>query len=759
MADTNFTPGTLVQSSWLNDVNRITYDLPKNIGAGLIGTTEGWNLQTALNNRLANSALSGAIGTLAGRSSYNNFPVNFQYLAADTGNLYYRTGASGNWAGPFPFGGGNTTVGTTTTGLPGTNASVTNSGTPQNPILNFTIPRGDKGDQGDPGAQGIPGTAGAAATINVGTTTTGAAGSSASVTNSGTTSAAVFNFTIPRGDQGIQGVPGTSGAAATVTVGTTTTGAPGTNAIVTNSGTSSAAILNFTIPRGDTGSGGGGSGDVVGPASAVNNNMAVFDGTTGKLIKDGGAPLVIGTTATTAKAGNYQPAAANISDSTATGRSVLTAANAAAARTAIGAGTSNLTIGTTSTTAKAGDYQPTIASQATAEAGTNNTEYMTPLRTAQAITARTIGDAPADGTTYGRKDNAWVAVTGGGGGTQVLPILGSAAASLSPASAGGHIANLVVQISVNDASSVDFGAATNGTTTVLRPNVLAASTACYTSTDMRTWTQRAIHAAGNWRQYAWDGSNFLAFGIGSTLVSRSPTGTTWAATPAALPANPSNSGGQGKATGLPSTPGTALIISQAANNTAYLTTNSGGTWSTVTLPATLAAPCLYKAGGLFILVNGTVSSTYYTSPTGATGSWTTRTAPSDIRQIIVGASNDRMIAVGSTEGNLMYVCDDAVNWVATTFARRARAFGLNLASPLLLGDVPVYPTAANGNQVFTVHGGRWVARENTISVAEITPTSPMLVQGTVMAWSSGNLGSLTLLDLTASDVAQGTFGV
>ena len=30
-----------------------------------------------------------------------------------------------------------------------------------------------------------------------------------------------------------------------------------------------------------------GGGDVVGPASAVNENIAVFDGTTGKLIKDG----------------------------------------------------------------------------------------------------------------------------------------------------------------------------------------------------------------------------------------------------------------------------------------------------------------------------------------------------------------------------------------------------------------------------------------------------------------------------------------
>ena len=60
-----------------------------------------------------------------------------------------------------------------------------------------------------PGADGADG---AAATIAVGTTTTGAAGSSASVTNSGTSSAAVFNFTIPKGDQGIQGIPGNDGA-------------------------------------------------------------------------------------------------------------------------------------------------------------------------------------------------------------------------------------------------------------------------------------------------------------------------------------------------------------------------------------------------------------------------------------------------------------------------------------------------------------------------------------------------------------------
>jgi len=37
--------------------------------------------------------------------------------------------------------------------------------------------------------------------------------------------------------------------------------------------------------------GGAGSGDVVGPASAVDNNIATFDGTTGKLIQDGGTTI------------------------------------------------------------------------------------------------------------------------------------------------------------------------------------------------------------------------------------------------------------------------------------------------------------------------------------------------------------------------------------------------------------------------------------------------------------------------------------
>lgn len=59
------------------------------------------------------------------------------------------------------------------------------------------------------------GAKGDAATITVGTTTTGAAGTNASVTNSGSSSAAVFNFTIPRGADGADGTDGDDGVSVT----------------------------------------------------------------------------------------------------------------------------------------------------------------------------------------------------------------------------------------------------------------------------------------------------------------------------------------------------------------------------------------------------------------------------------------------------------------------------------------------------------------------------------------------------------------
>ena len=190
-------------------------------------------------------------------------PSTFTWSAP---GLWYQQGAAGQVA-----------VGTTTTLSPGASATVNNSGTSYNAVLNFGIPQGIQGPTGSTGQTGPTGPTGSAATIAVGTTTTLSSGSSATVNNSGSSSAATFNFGIP------QGIPGT---AATIAVGTTTTTNPGTSATVTNSGTSGAAVFNFGIPKGAGVSSGGTTGQAL-----IKNSNADYDTTwttiTGTLVFQG----------------------------------------------------------------------------------------------------------------------------------------------------------------------------------------------------------------------------------------------------------------------------------------------------------------------------------------------------------------------------------------------------------------------------------------------------------------------------------------
>lgn len=66
-------------------------------------------------------------------------------------------------------------------------------------------PKGEPGAKGDTGAQGIPGQA---ATIQIGSVTNG---DTISVTNSGSENAAILDFVLQRGEQGIQGPKGDIG--------------------------------------------------------------------------------------------------------------------------------------------------------------------------------------------------------------------------------------------------------------------------------------------------------------------------------------------------------------------------------------------------------------------------------------------------------------------------------------------------------------------------------------------------------------------
>lgn len=78
--------------------------------------------------------------------------------------------------------------------------------------------------------------------------------------------------------KGEQGSPGKDGTAATVAIGTVTTGDPGSNASVTNVGTDTAAVFDITIPRGDKGADGTGAGDVIAAADNTFTATNTFDG-------------------------------------------------------------------------------------------------------------------------------------------------------------------------------------------------------------------------------------------------------------------------------------------------------------------------------------------------------------------------------------------------------------------------------------------------------------------------------------------------
>lgn len=83
------------------------------------------------------------------------------------------------------------------------------------PLQGAQGPQGPQGPQGDPGANGAPGEqgpAGTAATITVGSVTASDPGFTPQVTNSGTASAAVLDFVLPRGAQGPAGSDGAPGA-------------------------------------------------------------------------------------------------------------------------------------------------------------------------------------------------------------------------------------------------------------------------------------------------------------------------------------------------------------------------------------------------------------------------------------------------------------------------------------------------------------------------------------------------------------------
>ena len=170
-------------------------------------------------------------------------------------------------------------VGSTETVESSEPALVINTGTKEDVILNFKIPKGDKGDKGEQGIQGMQGPKGeqgdkgdiglkgdkgekgepGPTTIRVGSTETVESSEPALVINAGTKDDIILNFKIPKGDKGDKGdsgprgLPGEIGRTEHIAIDETETLEPGEPAQVMDTFENWVHHLSFLIPKGEKG--------------------------------------------------------------------------------------------------------------------------------------------------------------------------------------------------------------------------------------------------------------------------------------------------------------------------------------------------------------------------------------------------------------------------------------------------------------------------------------------------------------------------
>lgn len=230
------------------------------VANGFIGTEPQW-----LESLVGPTGATGPSGTngIDGKTVRNGSGTPSSGLGVD-GDFYIDVSA-------------NTIYGPKTTGAWGTSTSLVGP-------TGATGPAGATGDTGATGPQGIQGVQGPQGDLGPAGAdgAPGADGAQGDPGPAGADGASAYEVAVANGfvgneaawlaglvgPTGATGATGAQGTAATIAVGTVTTGAAGSAASITNVGTSSAAIFDFTIPRGDTGAGGGGAVTISGKTGA-----------------------------------------------------------------------------------------------------------------------------------------------------------------------------------------------------------------------------------------------------------------------------------------------------------------------------------------------------------------------------------------------------------------------------------------------------------------------------------------------------------
>ena len=225
------------------------------------------------------------------------------------------------------------------------------------------------------------------------------------------------------------------------------------------------------------------------------------------------------------------------------------------------------------------------------------------------------------------------------------------------------------------------------------------------SPDGETWTLRTMPSAVIWRVGYGASDGFLASVSSSTAIAKSTNGTTWSsatATPGVISSSAFNA---------PAANGTRWLVNSNTASTAYLSTNFGTSWSTETLPAANGSAAFYVVNGLFFYWSS--GTTAYTSSTGTTGSWTSRTLPSSGSANAFNKNSDGSLSYKDSTGTV-YRTTDGINWssVATNMTTGSNRPALFFSSGVVLSF-----SSAVG-ECMSSHNGVRVIRSMSVSVTD-----------------------------------------
>lgn len=267
-------------------------------------------------------------------------------------------------------------------------------------------------------------------------------------------------------------------------------------------------------------------------------------------------------------------------------------------------------------------------------------------------------------------------------GVRPLPIFGASAAVAEPFSSGESVYS---GLGITGMTGVAVLAA--GASLAICADTNASRNTVASSADGVTWIYRTMPSSEQWVVVP-VGTGFLAVSRSSAKTAYSADGISWAAKTdlAGTPSSLDASGGQIAALG-----GVALLC--RTGTTGARSVDAGTSWADVTLPA--SAPMLMSCGSQFIAhVPG--AGSYYTSPTGAAGSWTSHALPGSTTHC-TALPDGGLYAWAYGNGSIAsYESGDGLSWTATGFEGAALKVG---ATWMSLGS--------GFGATRTRHGGKW----------------------------------------------------